>query len=114
MSETEYISSALSMFRRFAIAHQVHVWIVAHPTKLRRTEDGEEPVPTLYDIAGSANFRNKADIGITVWRDITLNDSKVNVHITKVRYADQGQLGTVQFGYHAPSKGIYEIGKVNT
>jgi twinkle protein len=112
MSETEYISSALSQFRRFAIAHQVHVWIVAHPTKLRRTEEGAEPIPTLYDIAGSANFRNKADIGMTVWRDIGLDDPRVQVHITKVRYQDQGQLGAVQFGYDAPSKCIYEIGKV--
>lgn len=112
MSETEYISSALSQLRRFAIAHQVHIWIVAHPTKLRKTEEGAEPVPTLYDIAGSANFRNKADVGLTVWRDLTLNDSKVQVHITKVRYADQGELGSVQFGYEKASKRIYELGKV--
>lgn len=111
-SETEYISSALSQFRRFAIAHQVHVWIVAHPTKLRKTDEGAEPIPTLYDIAGSANFRNKADIGISIWRDLTLNDSKVQVHITKVRYADQGELGAVQFAYDKPSKRIWELGKV--
>ena len=112
MSETEYISSALSQFRRFAIKHEVHIWIVAHPTKLKRTEEGTEPIPTLYDIAGSANFRNKADIGMSVWRDITLNDPNVQVHITKVRYQDQGQLGAIQFGYDAPSKVIYEKGKV--
>lgn len=109
-SETEYISEALSKFRRFAIAHQVHIWIVAHPTKLKRTEDGAEPVPTLYDIAGSANFRNKADIGLTVWRDITTNDSKIDVHITKVRYAEQGELGCVRFSYDKASKRLTEIG----
>ena len=65
-----------------------------------------------FACAGSANFRNKADIGLSVWRDITLNDPRVQVHITKVRYQDQGQLGAVQFGYDAPSKRIYEIGKV--
>lgn len=112
MSETEYISQALSQLRRFAIAHQVHIWIVAHPTKLRKNDDGSEPIPTLYDIAGSANFRNKADIGITVWRDITVKDSRVNVHITKVRYADQGETGAVQFAYHPASKRLTEIGEV--
>lgn len=108
-SETEYISDALSKFRRFAIAHQVHIWIVAHPTKLRRNDDGSEPVPTLYDIAGSANFRNKADIGISVWRDLTLNDSRVEIHITKVRYADQGSLGRIRFAYDPPTKRLTEL-----
>lgn len=112
MSETEYISSALSQFRRFAIAHQVHIWIVAHPTKIRRNEDGSEPVPGLYDIAGSANFRNKADVGITVWRDVSANDSRVQVHITKVRYADQGKIGAVQFSYDPANKRLHEIGEV--
>lgn len=108
-SETEYISEALSKFRRFAIAHQVHIWIVAHPTKLKRHEDGSEPVPTLYDIAGSANFRNKADIGISVWRDLSLNDSRVEVHVTKVRYADQGKLGAIRFSYDPPTKRLTEL-----
>lgn len=112
MSETEYISAALSKLRRFAILQQVHIWIVAHPTKLRRNEDGAEPVPTLYDIAGSANFRNKADVGLSVWRDITTRDSRIQVHITKVRYADQGEPGGIVFGYDAPSKRLYEIGAV--
>jgi twinkle protein len=103
-NETEYVSEALSKFRRFAIAHQVHVWIVAHPTKLRRNDDGSEPIPNLYDISGSANFRNKADFGITVWRDLTTNDSTVQVHITKARYADQGTLGAVRFTYDPPTK----------
>lgn len=103
-SETEYISDSLSKFRRFAIAHQVHIWIVAHPTKLRRNEDGTEPIPNLYDISGSANFRNKADFGLTIWRDLTTNDSTVQVHVTKARYADQGRLGAVRFTYDPPTK----------
>lgn len=112
LSETEYISEALSKFRRFAIKYDVHIWIIAHPTKIRRNEDGTEPVPSLYDIAGSANFRNKADMGMTVWRDISANDSQVEVHITKVRYQDQGRLGAVRFGYEPASKTIYEMGEV--
>lgn len=111
-TETEYISEALSKFRRFAITHQVHVWIVAHPTKQKRNEDGTEPVPTLYDVAGAAHFRNKADMGMTVWRDLTVNDSTLQVHITKVRYADQGRLGAVSFAYDPPSKRLTEKGIV--
>lgn len=112
MSETEYISDALSRLRRFARMHDLHLWIIAHPTKLRRNEDGSEPVPGLYDISGSANFRNKADMGLSVWRDISLNDSKVQVHVTKVRYTAHGDLGAVSFGYDRCSKRLYEIGDI--
>lgn len=108
-SETEYISDALSKFRRFARNHNIHLWLVAHPTKMRRTDDGEEPVPGLWDISGSAHFRNKADIGLTVWRDLGKNDDSVEIHVTKMRFNDQGQLGKVRFGYDRVSKRLFEI-----
>lgn len=110
-SETEYISDALSKFRRFARNHNVHLWLVAHPTKMRRVDEGEEPVPGLWDIAGSAHFRNKADVGITVWRDLAKNDNTVEIHITKMRFGDQGKLGKVRFGYDRPSKRLFSIGR---
>ena len=112
LSETEYISEALSKFRRFARNHNVHVWVIAHPTKMRRTDDGDEPVPTLWDIAGSAHFRNKADIGITVWRDIAQNNNLVQIHITKMRFADSGKLGKVEFLYESVSKRLIELREV--
>ena len=110
LSETEYISDALSTFRRFARHHDVHLWLVVHPTKLRRTEDGDEPVPTLWDCSGSAHFRNKADVGISVWRDLQKLDDTVEVHITKMRFTDNGKLGCVRFGYVPSCKRLYEIG----
>src|SRR5262249_11490147 len=60
MNETEYVSRCLTKIRRFARAHEVHVFLVAHPTKLQRQKgaDGNEagtyPVPTPYDVSGSA------------------------------------------------------------
>lgn len=110
LSETEYISEALSKFRRFARHHDVHLWIVAHPTKMRRTDDNTEPIPGLWDISGSAHFRNKADVGITVWRDVPANDNMVDVHVTKVRFSDSGKLGKVRFGYESSCKRLYSVG----
>jgi twinkle protein len=112
LSETEYISEALTKFRRFARHHDVHLWIVAHPKKMERKADGSESVPGLWDVSGSAHFRNKADVGITVWRDVPANDNTVDVHITKVRFSDSGRLGKVRFGYEAASKRLYSIGGV--
>lgn len=52
LSETEYISKCLSKLRYFARTYQVHVWLIAHPTKLLKRQDGTYPIPTPYDISG--------------------------------------------------------------
>lgn len=52
--------------KSFAAVNGVHVWLVAHPRQLQQWRG--EP-PTLYDIAGSAHFINKADVGLIVHRD---------------------------------------------
>jgi twinkle protein len=99
MSETEYTSVSLSQIRRFARVNDVHVWVVAHPTKMPKTTDGSEPVPTLWDISGSAHFKNKADYGISVWRDVADTSAPNQVHVTKVRFQETGKLGMVNFWY---------------
>lgn len=67
-SETEYIGRAIRVLKRFAKAFRVHVCVVAHPTKSTKDEKGNYKVPTLYDISGSANWYNKADLGVVVHR----------------------------------------------
>ena len=73
MTETEYISQLLGKVKRFAQHHAVHVWFIAHPAKLQRDNSGARPIPTLYDIAGSANWVNKADLGLVVHRGAPQN-----------------------------------------
>jgi hypothetical protein len=67
-SETEYIGRAIRTLKRFAKAFQVHICVVAHPTKSVKDGDGNYKMPTLYDINGSANWYNKADLGVIVHR----------------------------------------------
>jgi twinkle protein len=93
-TETEYISSALTKLRQFARNYDVHVWLVAHPAKLYKDKDGKYPVPTPYDISGSAHYRNKADNAITVWRNVGHEDQTVaDVHIQKIRFKEVGKVG---------------------
>lgn len=111
-SETEYISDSLGRLRRFARHFRIHLWLVAHPTKMKRDDDGEEPVPGLWDISGSAHFRNKADAGLSVWRNIKDTSQPVQVHVLKVRFAETGEPGMVEFAY-SPATGQYrEVGGV--
>lgn len=101
-SETEYIGESLSKIRRFARTNNVHVWVVAHPTKMRRMDDGVYPVPRMYDINGSANWYNKTDNGICIHRP-DINQAVVDVHIQKIRFREIGSLGNVRLKYVSDS-----------
>ena len=106
MTETEYISSCLSKIRRFARRHNVHVWLVAHPTKLQKNAAGSYDPPTPYDISGSAHWRNKADNCITVFRNMGTPD--VDIHVQKVRFKEVGEVGKVTLRYNRVT-GVYSV-----
>lgn len=113
LTESEYISQCLTRARRFAREHGVHLWIVAHPTKLRKDEDGNYPVPTPYDISGSAHWRNKADNALSVWRG--LNDKHnqvVQVHVQKVRFREVGSVGTAELVYERATGRYFDMSDV--
>jgi twinkle protein len=104
MTETEYISYCLSKIRRFARHYNVHVWLVAHPTKLQKNSAGSYDPPTPYDISGSAHWRNKADNCITVFRIMGTPD--VDIHVQKVRFKEVGEVGKVTLRYDRVT-GVY-------
>jgi twinkle protein len=96
-TETEYVSQTLGRVKRFAQSHGVHVWFVAHPAKPPR-DGAQDHVPTLYDISGSANWANKADLGVVVHRrDAT--STITDIHIRKVRFKSVGKLGVTSLRY---------------
>lgn len=111
MSETEYISQSLTKIRRFARKHGCHVWLVAHPFKLQKKNDGTYPVPTPYDISGSAHWRNKADNCIAVWRDTSPGDSifEVEIHVQKIRKKHIGRLGMAKLRYEYSTGRYHEL-----
>ncbi len=100
-SETEYIAATLTALRSWARTHNVHVWLVAHPQKLRRDDAGKLPIPRPDSISGSQNWWNKADNAITVWRDFDeFNVNKaVDIHIQKIRFKHIGRIGLVSLDY---------------
>lgn len=99
LSETEYVSQTLSMVRNWARKTRVHVWIVAHPQKMRR-EDGKLPIPRPDMISGSSHWWNKADNAITVYRDLEKIDGKqVDICVQKVRFKHIGRPGIVALEY---------------
>lgn len=113
MTETEFVSQLISKCKRFAKTHDVTVFMVAHPTKLngntgRRDDDGKEPMPGLYDIAGSAHWRNKADAGLVVYRDF--EGGRTIVASKKIRRQPVcGHPGAVVFSFLGPQRIFSEV-----
>jgi twinkle protein len=95
-TETEYVGLCLREVRLFAKSAGVHVWIVAHPQKLQKDpKTGQYPVAGPYEISGSANWHNKPDVVLSVWRERRPDciTSEVDIHIQKVRSKYVGRIG---------------------
>ena len=107
MNKTDYIGFAIKELKRLARIYKIHLVIAAHPSKPHRDKNGKFPVPTLYDISDTANFSNKADVGVTIYRpDQTKNQTEIIV--TKVRYQDTvGTPGVIKCQY-LPDQRRYE------
>lgn len=98
-SETSYISRSLDQIIYFGQTYGVFNIIVAHPTKIKKKlgQDVYE-VPTLYDIAGSANWFNKVDWGITFYRDFKNQIS--TAYVQKCKWEHLGKVGYIDFKYN--------------
>lgn len=100
--ETDCIGRNLAMLRRFARRHNVYFGIVAHPAKIQKDHKSKRyPVPTLYDISGSAHWYNKADNGITIYRNFKQNT--VDIHVQKIKYKVHGKVGVITMRYQNES-----------
>jgi twinkle protein len=108
VSETKYIGESLDKLANFCELYNVHCFLVAHPRKIAKDkQSGKYEIPTLYDVAGSANFFNKSDNGISVYRD---EENKTWIHVQKVKFSHWGQIGHSTFTYHKPSGRYIEDG----
>ena len=106
---SNYIGRELDKLSDFCELNDVHCFLVAHPTKMRKKIDGKTyEVPTLYDIAGSANFFNKTDVGLCVYRDFETDTTFIMVQ--KVKFRHWGQTGTVEMKYDTRTGRYFELG----
>ena len=98
-SETNYISRFLDKLTNFCHKNNISIFLVAHPRKMQKNRESMlMEVPNLYDINGSANFFNKTDFGITIYRNFS--EEKITVHIQKVKFKHLGQVGSVDYKYN--------------
>lgn len=109
-NETQYISKQLDLLDVFCRINQVHLFLVAHPTKIKKDKDGNYEVPSLYDISGSANFYNKPANGISVYRRFFPDGtSHTELYIQKIKFKHWGRQGMCSLRYDVASGRYYHL-----
>lgn len=91
VKQDEYISEFLQKLRWFARKYDVAVFIVMHPVKQVKQESGLYPVCDLYACKGASEINDKADIGLTVWRNEI--EEYAELHVTKIKFKHLGEKG---------------------
>jgi twinkle protein len=103
-SSTDYIGDSIKKLKRFASKYDVHIMVVAHPTKLSEKSDGTLPIPNMYNIEDSRHWYNKCDVGMVIHR---IGDNTI-ARVLKSRYHEiLGTTGQVKFRFN-PTNGRYD------
>lgn len=101
-SKIDAINEVLTRLTSFAQINNVIVFLIAHPTKMKKREDDTYGTPTLYDVAGSADFRNQTHNGYAIHRYFGDENNAGHTEFTnlKTKFQFQGEIGKcVQFNY---------------
>lgn len=100
-NDRDYIAEALTHIIQFAINHDVHVFLVVHPTKQEKDKKTKKfDVPSLYSMSGSADFVNMVDNGFVVQRSQGADNDITEIHINKVRSKYEGSTGICYLRYN--------------
>lgn len=115
MSGKEGVDQILTRLTAFCVQNNVLIFLIAHPTKIGNDEKtGMPKIPSLYDVSGSADFRNQTHNGFTIYRvfDKEGEDGFTSFTNQKTKYSFQGEIGqAVHFSYHRPTGRYYPVGE---
>ncbi|QQO97097.1 DNA primase/helicase [Cellulophaga phage Nekkels_1] len=114
-NKLEQINIVLTKLTHFAQANNVMIILVAHPVKMSKGEDGLYGVPTLYDVSGSADFRNQTHNGFSIYRTWESLDGNVeegtDFYNMKTKFNFQGKIGEkIGFNYSTVNGRYYRKG----
>ena len=100
-----YTMDYLTKIEVFAKKYDVLVFIVAHPTKMMKGQDGKIEEPTMYNIKGGGEWYDASYHGLLVHRDYQAKNTKVKV--LKVKFQNLGENGAEAFFNWEPKSGSY-------
>ena len=100
-----YTMEYLTKIESFAKKFDVLVFIVAHPTKMYKNNDGKIEEPNMYNIKGGGEWYDASYHGLLVHRDYELKNTKVKV--LKVKFQNLGENGAEAFFTWDPRSGSF-------
>ena len=100
-----YTMEYLTKIETFAKKYDVLVMIVAHPTKMYKSNDGKIEEPTMYNIKGGGEWYDASYHGLLVHRDYELKTTKVKV--LKCKFQNLGENGAEAFFTWEPRSGCF-------
>ena len=100
-----YTMDYLAKIEAFCKKYDVLTFIVAHPTKMYKGQDGKMEEPTMYNIKGGGEWYDASYHGLLVHRDYDAKTTKVKV--LKVKFQNLGENGAEAFFTWEPRSGSF-------
>lgn len=111
MGGKEGIDAILTRLTAFCIQNNVHIFLVAHPTKMKKQEKSDNyEIPDLYDVSGSSDFKNQTHNGLCVYREFKneVSDGCTLVVNLKTKFDFQGEIGGfAKFNWNGLNRRFY-------
>lgn len=112
-------NDVLTMLTNFCQRHNVILILIAHPTKMQKDKStGVYEIPDLYNVSGSADFRNQTHDGFCIYRyfqndDVPDSETFTRFINLKTKFSFiQGEIGSaLDFEYDAPSGRYFPKGE---
>ena len=100
-----YTMDYLAKIETFCKKYDVLTFIVAHPTKMYKGQDGKIEEPTMYNIKGGGEWYDASYHGLLVHRDYEAKTTKVKV--LKVKFQNLGENGAEAHFTWEPKSGSF-------
>jgi len=100
-----YTMDYLAKIETFCRKYDVLTFIVAHPTKMYKGQDGKIEEPTMYNIKGGGEWYDASYHGLLVHRDYEAKTTKVKV--LKVKFQNLGENGAESHFTWEPRSGSF-------
>ena len=100
-----YTMDYLAKIEAFCKKYDVLTFIVAHPTKMYKGQDGKMEEPTMYNIKGGGEWYDASYHGLLVHRDYEAKTTKVKV--LKVKFQNLGENGAESHFTWEPRSGSF-------
>ena len=100
-----YTMDYLAKIEAFCKKYDVLTFIVAHPTKMYKGQDGKIEEPTMYNIKGGGEWYDASYHGLLVHRDYDAKTTKVKV--LKVKFQNLGENGAESHFTWDPRSGSF-------